>query len=187
MDETLAPKLAELQKTQGNIDVVFCAHGTTAKQAGSDEAFIHIDREQVVEMARQAKAAGVKHFSLVSSVGADPTSSFLYPRTKGQTIEDIKALGFERFSVFKPGLLITREGRNDSRLAESIFQQVSPFLNWVSKSTGWEFMKAAESITVEDLAASMIANAMRPSPTTTGYEEYNTSPDVVSLTHRTNF
>lgn len=184
MEGTLAPKLTELQKEHGPIDVVFCAHGTTRKTAGSDEAFVHIDKDLVVEMARQAKAAGVKHFSLVSSVGASSDSFMLYPRTKGQTIDEIKAMGFERFSVFKPGLLITEE-RPDSRPAEHVFVAISPFLNWISRTTGFESLKALQSITVEDLAASMIANALRPSPTPgVSYEEYDTSVDILALKHK---
>lgn len=184
MQETLAPKLTELQKEYGPIDVVFCAHGTTRKTAGSDEAFIHIDKEMTIEMARQAKAAGVEHFSLVSSAMVSTDSSFLYPRTKAETIEEIKALGFTRFSVFKPGLLIT-EKRPDSRIGESIAQAVSPFLNWLSRTTKLESLKPLQSITVEDLAAAMIANAMRPSPTPgVSYEEYDTSVDILTLTHK---
>lgn len=188
MEGTLAPKLADLQKLHGPVDVVFCAHGTTRALAGSDEAFIHIDRELTMEMARQAKAAGVKHFSLVSSAMVSTDSKFLYPRTKAQTIEDIKTLGFERFSVFKPGLLITSEPRPDSRPMESVAVALDPFFSWISRATGIEALKPLQSITVEDLAAAMIANAMRPSPTPgVSYEEYETSPDIISLTHKTKF
>lgn len=181
---TLAPKLAELQEQHGPIDVVFCAHGTTKAAAGTDEAFIHMDQEMVVEMARIAKAAGVKHFSLVSSAMVSTDSMFLYPRTKAQTIEMIKALGFERFSVFKPGMLIPSEPRPDTRMAEHLAISVSPFLSWVSRATGFESFKILQSIEVEDLAAAMIANAMRPSPTPgTSYEEYETAPDIIALKH----
>lgn len=178
MGETLVPKFAELQKDHGEIDVVFCAHGTTKAQAGTDENFIHIDKDMVVEMARQAKAAGVKHFSLVSAGMASADSKFLYMRTKGETIEEIKALGFERFSVFKPGLLITGD-RADSRPAEKFMQVIDPFVNWVGRTTG---IRALQSITVEDLAASMIANAIRPSPTPgVSFEEYESYPDIMGL------
>jgi uncharacterized protein YbjT (DUF2867 family) len=182
MEETLAPKLVQLKNDHGEIDTVFCAHGTTMKQAGNDEAFIHIDKDMTVEMARQAKAAGVKHFSLVSSAMTSVDSMFLYPRTKAQTIEEIKAIGFERFSVFKPGLLIAE--RPDARTMEKLAVAVDPFLSWVSKTTGLESLKVLQSITVEDLAASMIANALRPSPTGQAYEEYETAPDILALNHK---
>lgn len=184
IQDSLAPKLADLQKEHGPIDVVFCAHGTTKKQAGTDENFVRIDKDMTVEMARQAKAAGVKHFSLVSSAMVSKDSSFLYTRTKGETIEEIKALGFERFSVFKPGLLIT-EDRPESRPMESIAQAIDPVVSWIARTSGLESLKPLQSITVEDLAASMLANAMRPSPTPgVSYEEYETSPDILALKHK---
>lgn len=178
LNENLQGKLEEVQQAHGPLDVVFCAHGTTRAASGSDEAFIHMDKDMVVEMARAAKAAGVRHFSLVSSAGADKDSMFLYLRTKGQLIEDIKAMGFERFSVFKPGLLITEE-RPEARIGEKIAVAIDPFLSWLGRTTG---VKSLESIAVEDLAASMIANAMRPASTTNGFEDYDTSVDIRNLT-----
>lgn len=37
--------------------------------------------------------------------GANKKSWFLYPQTKGEAEESIKSLGFERTSLFRPGLL----------------------------------------------------------------------------------
>lgn len=184
MEETLAPKLADLQKSHGPIDVVFCAHGAKRMQVRDDETYLHLDSELVVEMARQAKAAGAKHFSLVSGAHASTDSLFLYSRSKAQTIEAIKAMQFERFSVFKPAMIVAKS-RPDPPTLESIAVAVSPFLSWVSRATGFKSLKVLESIDVEDLAASMIANAMRPSPTNTGYEEYETAPDILALKHKT--
>lgn len=186
---SLPQVLSEVQKSHGAIDVAFCAHGTTMNIAGSEEEYLRIDKTMTLELAREAKEAGVKHFSLVSATGADSSSRFFYTRTKGQIVDEIKALGFERLSVFKPGLLITRDGRTDTRAMEpleSFVQTISPCFDWLAKTTGWECLKPAQSITVEDLAAAMIANALRPSPTNTGYEEYDTAPDIIALTHKAN-
>jgi len=51
---------------------LFCALGTTRADAGSAQAFRDIDVHCVEETARAAKEAGVSHFSLVSSQGANP-------------------------------------------------------------------------------------------------------------------
>ena len=48
------------------------------------ENFRRIDLHLVVRCAEIAKAAGVRHVSLVSSVGANANSWFLYTKTKGQ-------------------------------------------------------------------------------------------------------
>lgn len=65
-------------------DVAFCALGTTRKDAGSPENFVKVDYQYVADFADVSKAAGVKDFHVVSSIGANKNSWFLYPRTKGQ-------------------------------------------------------------------------------------------------------
>lgn len=52
-------------------DTVFCALGTTRRAAGSAEAFKRVDLDYVEAAAKLARAAGVPHFSLVSSMGAN--------------------------------------------------------------------------------------------------------------------
>ena len=71
-----------------------------------------------MKIAKIAKAAGCKYFGLVTAVGADPNSSFLYPRVKGKLEEDMKALGFPVLSIFRPGFLIC--DRQEKRVLESI-------------------------------------------------------------------
>lgn len=56
----------------------FCCLGTTRKKAGSAEAFRHVDYDYVLETAQLAHAAQVPFFHLVTSVGSDAHSSFLY-------------------------------------------------------------------------------------------------------------
>ena len=65
-------------------DVVFCALGTTIRQAGSQAEFRKVDLEYVVRLAERTLAAGAKQFLVVSSVGADAESRNFYLRTKGQ-------------------------------------------------------------------------------------------------------
>ncbi|RYG47376.1 hypothetical protein EON67_08640 [archaeon] len=54
------------------------------------DAFRHVDLEYVTAIAHACKAAGVRHFSLVSSMNADAGSWFLYPRTKGEAENAVK-------------------------------------------------------------------------------------------------
>ncbi|KAJ3250204.1 Oxidoreductase htatip2 [Chytriomyces hyalinus] len=88
-------------------EAVFCCLGTTRGDAGSDEAFIKVDHDYVVSSAKCAKDGGSTYFGLVTSAasGASKNSFFLYPRTKGLVEEAVKANGFERLSIFRPGLL----------------------------------------------------------------------------------
>eukprot|EP00048_Salpingoeca_helianthica_P015683 m.228023 g.228023 ORF g.228023 m.228023 type:complete len:223 (+) comp17382_c0_seq1:31-699(+) len=86
-------------------DVVFCALGTTRKDAGSAEAFRRIDFTYVDRAAQQCHEAGVKYFAYVSSQGASASSWFLYPQVKGQVEDAIKAKGFPTVAIARPGLL----------------------------------------------------------------------------------
>ncbi|WP_298788050.1 NAD(P)H-binding protein, partial [uncultured Campylobacter sp.] len=53
---------------------IFCALGTTMKQASSREAFLRVDVDYVYAAAKWGKAAGVRRFVLVSSLGASEGS-----------------------------------------------------------------------------------------------------------------
>jgi len=81
-----------------------------------------------------AKLGGCKHFSLVSSGASNKNSFFLYLKTKGEAEEAVKALGFERLTIYRPGYLLT-DRTDDIRFGESLAQKiVKPldFRRWVS-------------------------------------------------------
>ncbi|KAI9101925.1 hypothetical protein DFS34DRAFT_612018 [Phlyctochytrium arcticum] len=121
-------------------DTMFCTFGTTKKQAGSAEAFQKIDRDYVLNAAQKFKAANPStplHFLYTSSTGANPTSWFLYPRTKGEIENGLKSAGFDKCTIVRPGFLGTEESRKESRLAEnsltagisSLFGMLTPVAN----------------------------------------------------------
>lgn len=57
-----------------------------------------------------AKEAGTKVYVLISSANANKASNIAYTRMKGEIEEDVKALGFERTVILRPGLISgTRE------------------------------------------------------------------------------
>ena len=69
---------------------------------------------------------GITHYSLCSSMGADPKGLFLYTRTKGLVEQDIGNLNYPQYSVFRPGVLLNRD--NDKRFIESVIS-VIPFIS----------------------------------------------------------
>ncbi|KAG1801731.1 uncharacterized protein BJ212DRAFT_1286450 [Suillus subaureus] len=106
----------------GRWDVVFVTLGTTRANAGSTEMFEKIDREYVVNACEAAKTDDPEHKQRVvylSSSGADPSSHFLYMRSKGLTELDIARLGYADTIVFRPGFLKGAQRANKS-LAETI-------------------------------------------------------------------
>jgi uncharacterized protein YbjT (DUF2867 family) len=101
-----------------NFDAAFCCMGTTKAKAGSAEAFRRVDYDFVVGSARAlAEQNPALHYLLVSSVGANATSWFLYPRTKGESERDVAALSFDHVSIVRPSVLIAPR-RDESRFME---------------------------------------------------------------------
>ncbi|XP_067902608.1 oxidoreductase HTATIP2 [Heterodontus francisci] len=108
-------KLDEYASAFQGHDVGFCCLGTTRAKAGA-EGFIRVDYDYVLKSAQLAKAGGCTHFILQSSKGADKDSSLLYPKIKGQVEAAIEELNFDRYSIFRPGVLMC--DRQESRPSE---------------------------------------------------------------------
>jgi uncharacterized protein YbjT (DUF2867 family) len=99
-------------------DHVFCALGTTMRQAGSAAAFRQVDFEYPVALARAARIRGARHFLLVTALGAEPASRVFYNRVKGEVEAAITALGFRSVTIARPSLLLGQ--RTEPRLAEQL-------------------------------------------------------------------
>ncbi|KAK1798613.1 hypothetical protein P4O66_006907 [Electrophorus voltai] len=151
-------KLEEYAAAFQGHDVGYCCLGTTKAKAGT-EGFIRVDHDYVLKSAELAKAGGCTHFHLESSRGANKASSFLYLKTKGQVEADIEELGFERYSIYRPGLgdnsvlyfRVLLVNREESRPAEWVAQR---FLSAVSS------MLPAMSIPITSVARAMVVNTL---------------------------
>ncbi|HEY6347893.1 MAG TPA: oxidoreductase [Candidatus Angelobacter sp.] len=97
---------------------VFCALGTTIREAGSQQAFRQVDYELPLAAAEHAIKFGAEQFILVSSVGADSKSGNFYLRTKGELEDALKSLPFKAVHFFRPSLLLG--ARRESRPLESM-------------------------------------------------------------------
>ena len=111
-------------------DDLFCALGTTIKQAGSPEAFRRVDVEIPFEAAQLAHSGGAGQVLLVSSMGADPDSRLLYPRSKGDVERAVGEVGFGAVQIFRPSLLAgdRDEVRWGERIALAVARPLSPVL-----------------------------------------------------------
>ena len=85
-------------------DDLYCAIGSTLAKAGSREAQYKIDCLYPYEIARIARANGMRRFLLVSSVGANAGSSNFYLRTKGESWRR-KSSRWNSKPLFLPGRL----------------------------------------------------------------------------------
>lgn len=109
---------------------MFCCMGTTIKKAGSQSAFQKVDLEYPVQLAKVAATNGVKRFSIISSLGANPNSGNFYLRTKGKCEEELRKLGFQSTSIFRPSLLVgnRKEFRLREKIGEILMRLLSIFM-----------------------------------------------------------
>lgn len=140
------------------VDVAFCALGTTLANAGSPGAFRRIDLDGVVAFAKLAARASARRFVLVSSVGADASSSNFYLRVKGETEQAVAAIGFAGVSVLRPGLLVGP--RAESRPAEAVARAVVPLANPLLVGP----FRRYRSIDADTVGAAMVGAALAGGP-----------------------
>ncbi|KAJ5133859.1 uncharacterized protein N7443_004519 [Penicillium atrosanguineum] len=119
---------AQLSALTPTPEIFMSAFATTRANAGGFENQHKIEHGLNVELARAARDAGTKVYVLISSQGANKTSNIPYSRMKGEIEEDVKALGFERTVILRPGLISgTRE---ESRPLEAGIRYIA---GWAGK------------------------------------------------------
>lgn len=121
------PKIWPMILETLGFDVAISCLGTTIKTAGSQAAFAAIDRDLVLDFARIVKGDGTPHFITVSSVGASAKAGNFYLSVKGEAEDGLRAAGFERLDILRPGLL--RGDRQEHRSGESLAIAASPFMD----------------------------------------------------------
>lgn len=134
------------------IDRVFCALGTTLRQAGSVQAFRQVDYQMIVNAAVLAAQSQVPYFGLVSSAGAHTQSLLPYARIKGQTEAALRQMSFQRLSIFRPGLLLGP--REANRPAEALARMT--YRLW-----DWTLPRSAASVKAYTLASAMVLDSLK--------------------------
>ena len=109
-----------------NHTTAICTLGVGEPSKISKEDFIKIDKIAVLNFAVACKKAGIKHFELLASVGISPTSRSFYLRTKGELVEELKNLNFERLSIFQPSMILTPTNRYG--VSQAITLKIWPLL-----------------------------------------------------------
>lgn len=140
----------------GRIDVGISCLGTTIRKAGSQPAFRRVDHDYVIAVATAARQAGARQFIVVSSVGAGGGSFYL--RVKGEMEAGLRALGFERLDIIRPGLLIG--DRDERRPAERAAQLLAPLVDPLLHGRFARF----GTIAARDVADAIVALVGQPGP-----------------------
>lgn len=148
-------------------DVGYCCLGTTRAKAGAD-GFVRVDHDYVLKSAELAKAGGCTQFHLESSRGADKNSGFLYLKVKGQVEAEIEALGFDRYAIYRPGVLLV--DRQESRPGEWMARKFFGALTALGSTS--------MSIPVQAVARAMVSNTLRQPEQKTEILE---NQDVINL------
>lgn len=136
---------------QGPCDVAFCCLGTTRKEAGSDSAFRYVDYSLVVECGEVALQHDCQHYVVVSALGANPQSPFLYSRTKGEMEKALELQAWRRLTLLRPSLL--QGERAKPRLLEQLSE---PFFRLLPEK--WRAVEA------DSVARAMLHCALHPAP-----------------------
>ena len=143
---------------------VFCALGTTMRQAGSRQAFRKVDYDAELAYATVTARGGANQFLLVSSVGATAYSSTFYLQVKGELEDAVKTLPFGSTHVFRPSFLIG--DRHSGRPAERVGSAVAKALDFAFVGR----FKKYSAVDANDLAAAMLAVARKAEPGVHVYE-----------------
>jgi uncharacterized protein YbjT (DUF2867 family) len=135
------------------VDKVFCALGTTIRQAGSREAFRRVDYAYPLAIARAALAQGARHFLLVSALGANAGSGTFYNRVKGELEDAVQTLGYASVTIARPSLLLG--DRDEPRLGVEI-----------AKGIGWLAPPRWRPVRASQVAAALVRAAHANAPGT---------------------
>ncbi|MDN4369833.1 NAD(P)H-binding protein [Citrobacter portucalensis] len=144
------PQLTDaLAQVTDPVDIVFCCLGTTRREAGSKEAFIHADYTLVVDTALTGRRLGAQHMLVVSSMGANANSPFFYNRVKGEMEQALIAQNWPRLTIVRPSMLL---GDRDKQRTNEMF--LAPLFRLLPGN--WK------SIEARDVARAMLAEALAP-------------------------
>lgn len=152
-------------------DIAICTLGTTMADAGSKSAFKAVDFDAVMAFARAAKQSGVRHFLVVTAVGADIESRAFYSRIKGAVEIELTTVGFDRLDIVRPGLLLGK--RPSRRLIEQVLQGLSPAIAVITRGPWARYA----SISAEQVAGALLALSHETSPGVF----YHQSPELQCL------
>lgn len=149
------------------VEHAFCCLGTTIKKAGSQAAFIAVDKTACIEFIAKCEAS---NNYVVTALGANSQSSAFYNRIKGETQEALaeqlnqsqKPERSRRLWLFQPSLLLgeRKENRTLEDIGKLLFKLISPlFIGSLKQYRPIEAEKVANSMLAHSLEAQKAQSA----------------------------
>jgi uncharacterized protein YbjT (DUF2867 family) len=111
-------------------DVIFSCLGSTKKKTPNLKEYYEIDHDYPLLVGKLIENQDIKSYHIVSSLGANSSSSNFYLKMKGETEEDIEKLGFKSTHIYQPSLLTgdRKEKRSLENAGEFIMKIINPLL-----------------------------------------------------------
>ena len=110
-------------------DVVLAAIGTTQSKVGfNKKKYREIDFDIISNTVKACKEKNVKHFSFVSSAGADINNKSFYLKLKGEIEKEVESKKLNSSTVYRPSLLLGN--RKENRFGEKVAQILIPLISF---------------------------------------------------------
>ena len=150
-------------------DVVLAAIGTTQSKVGfNKKKYREIDFDIISNTVKACKEKNVKHFSFVSSAGADINNKSFYLKLKGEIEKEVESQQLNSSAVYRPSLLLGN--RKENRFGEKIAQIIIPLISFL-------FPDNYKPIKAIDVAKAMVTESKKIEP---GFKIYHYR-DILNL------
>ena len=137
-------------------DVVLAAIGTTQSKVGfNKKKYREIDFDIISNTVRACKEKNVKHFSFVSSAGADINNKSFYLKLKGEIEKEVESKKLNSSTVYRPSLLLG--SRKENRFGEKVAQILIPLISFL-------FPDNYKPIKASDVAKAMVSESKKIEP-----------------------
>ena len=143
-------------------DVVLAAIGTTQSKVGfNKKKYREIDFDIISNTVKACKEKNVKHFSFVSSAGADINKKSFYLKLKGEIEKEVESKQLNSSTVYRPSLLLGN--RKENRFGEKVAQILIPLISFL-------FPDNYKPIKASDVAKAMVTESKKIEP---GFKIYH--------------
>jgi uncharacterized protein YbjT (DUF2867 family) len=103
---TRAAALAREVLSEGPASAVSCVGVGSGSMRWSEEELKRLELGVVGAFARGCHEAGITQFCLLSAAGSTARSRFRYVRVMGMKEDALRAVGFTRLAIFRPGIIV---------------------------------------------------------------------------------
>lgn len=90
----------------GPASAISCVGVGSGSMRWTEEELKRLELGVVGAFARGCRNGGIAHFCLLSAVGSTARSRFRYVRVMGMKEDTVRAIGFPRLAIFRPGIIV---------------------------------------------------------------------------------